>query len=111
MESYGNLELKEVIKTKGDYQLGKSYDSRGKVFYTIKNTKGKECNHAHLKKYNIACSVLSWVFQKKVPKNKYYIESCLRLTIDKHYRERLLNDKQKEKYVNINKGAVRTAFR
>ncbi|NMB14481.1 MAG: hypothetical protein GX985_04405 [Gallicola sp.] len=101
------LELKEIIKTKGDYQLGKSYDAKGRVFYTIKNIRGNEKHHAHLKKYSIACSVLSWVYNKKIPKNEYYIKSCLRLTIDKTYAERLLNHEKKEKYVNINKGVFR----
>lgn len=98
------LELNEIIKTKGQYQLGKSYDSKGRVFYTIKNVKGGKEHHAHLKKYSIACSVLNWVYNKKIPKNEYYVKSCLRLTNDKIYKERLLNHEKKERYVNINKG-------
>lgn len=98
------MELKEVIKTKGNYQLGKSYDDRGRLFYTIKNINGKDEHHAHFKKYSIACSVLSWVYNKKIPKNEYYVRSCLRLTVDKTYKERLENNKKKEKYININKG-------
>lgn len=101
------LELNEVIKEKGSYQLGKCYGNRGRVFYTIKNSKGDESNHAHFNKYSIACSVLDWVYNKKIPKSKYYANSCFRLTTDKIYKERLENHKYKKTYINVNKG-VRT---
>lgn len=98
-------EIVEIVKNYEEIAVGVCYNRRGKKYYTVINLKGKEENHTHFNNYNIACMVAGCVNNKKIPYRRSLLSHCLRLSTDKDYTERLRNNKVKEKYVNINKGA------
>lgn len=94
----------QIIKTIENIVVGVCYKRRGKKYYTVVNVEGEEENHAHFNSYSTACMVARYVNEKKIPKKKSLLIACKRLTTNEIYKERLENNKGKEKYININKG-------
>lgn len=93
---------KEYIVIEDDYRTGE---------HIIINTKGDYENHGHVKYLNTCKRLIHWIGKDIVPNSSYLRESALRLSLDKKYkakiRHKIEKDKQKPKYVNINKGVRR----
>lgn len=83
-------------------------DSRG---YVVINENGRYKNHAHLKKYSTCELLIKLIKRKIVPKSSYLRISCLRLTLDGAYKDKIMlkqaKDREKLAYFNVNKGASR----
>ena len=80
-------------------------DSRG---FVLINTEGERENHAHLKKQSTCHLLIRLIGKKIVPRSEYLRGSCLRLTTDEDYRNKILQkcekDREKPVYFNANKG-------
>lgn len=80
-------------------------DSRG---FVVINEAGAHENHAHLKKYSTCELLVRLIKRKIVPKSSYLRISCLRLTLDDRYRNKIMlkqaKDREKLAYFNANKG-------
>ena len=79
-------------------------------YFTIVNKNGKYKNHCHVKKESTAHMLVRLMKKKRVPKSDYLRESIKRTTLDEKYIEKIdikiEKDKQKQKYVNVNKGGT-----
>lgn len=77
-------------------------------YFTVINLKGEHENHAHVKRKSTAELLCKLIKRKQVPKSNYLRASAKRTTLDKEYIEKINNkmkkDKNKQKYININKG-------
>ena len=77
-------------------------------YFTVINLKGEHENHAHVKRKSTAKLLCKLIKRKQVPKSNYLRVSAKRITLDKKYIEKIDNkiekDKNKQKYININKG-------
>lgn len=77
-------------------------------YYTIINTKGGYENHCHTYTENTAKMLCRLIKNKRVPKSKRLRKSAKRVTLDEKYQNeidiKIEKDRQKPKYVNINKG-------
>lgn len=93
---------KEFIVIEDDYRAGE---------HIIINTKGVYENHGHVKYLNTCKRLIYWMEHRIVPNSSYLRESALRLSLDKKYKDKIRHkiekDKQKPKYININKGVRR----
>lgn len=78
-------------------------------YCVVSNMQGDYNNHTHIKKYKTAELLIKLVRAKRVPKSDYLRESAKRITLDEVYRQAIeykeAKDKQKQHYININKGA------
>ena len=76
--------------------------------YIVINTKGSYEHHTHLKNYHTCELLIKLVCKKIVPNTPYMRSSAKRISRDKKYIQKIDNkirkDKNKTKYVNINKG-------
>lgn len=90
----------ENLKKIGNINVGVCYNKKGKKYYTVTNTKGEYENHAHFNNYQTALSVAKCVNEKKLPNKKCLFESCIRISTNKNYIERLRNHKMKDRYYN-----------
>lgn len=92
-----------VIDQIGDFKILKT--SQG---YIVKNVKGKYENHGHFKKLDTCYVIIKLINKRQVPRSKYLRGSALRLSLDKKYlskvKRKINKDKNKQRYVNINKG-------
>lgn len=91
----------EFIVIEDDYNNG----------HIIINTKGKYENHGHVKYLNTCTKLLKLMNKGIVPHSDYLRGTVLRISLDDKYiekvKQKISKDKQKPKYININKG-VRT---
>ena len=76
--------------------------------YIVINTKGGYEHHTHLKNYHTCELLIKLVCKKVVPNTPYMRSSGKRISRDKKYIQKIDNkirkDKNKTKYININKG-------
>lgn len=88
-----------------DYKI--LQNSRG---YILINTKGGYENHGYMKKIGTCLLLIKLMEKKQVPYSKYLQEAALRISTDEKYKEKILikqqKDKNKTRYVNVNKGAM-----
>lgn len=79
--------------------------------YVLINRKGSYENHGHFKKYSTCLKLIQIMKKNTVPFSHYLRTSALRISTDKKYIEKIQvkieKDKQKEHYININKGVQR----
>jgi len=79
-------------------------DSRG---YILINTDGEYKNHAHSKKQSTCEMLIRLIVKRIVPKSSYLRNSCLRLTLDDDYKDKIerkqVKDRQKPAYFYIKK--------
>lgn len=77
--------------------------------YVLINRHGEYENHGHFKKYNTCLKLIQIMKKNIVPFNDYLRTSVLRISTDEKYIEKVKikmeKDKEKEHYININKGA------
>jgi hypothetical protein len=88
---------------------------RFKRYYLIANTQGSYSNHTHIKvrsrtgekEYKVCKTLVGLIENKRIPKSNYLLQSAIRLTLDEEYKEQLLEVQQrrKQRYFNVNKGA------
>ena len=92
-----------VVHKESIYEVKK--DNKG---YVLINTIGKYENHGHLKNLKACKKIIKLMIKNLVPYNNYWRGTVLRVSIDKSYlekvRHKIEKDKQKEMYININKG-------
>lgn len=76
--------------------------------YIVVNIKGKYENHAHLDSEGVCELLVKLVCKQIVPNKPYLRNSAKRITRSKRYIQKIDNkinkDKNRQKYVNINKG-------
>lgn len=88
----------EFIVIEDDYRPG----------HIIINTLGSYRNHGHVKHLGTCKKLLKLMDKKIVPDSEYLRETVLRISLDEDYKAKVLHkmekDKQKPKYVNVNKG-------
>ena len=77
--------------------------------YIIYNRFGKfDDHHTHIYKLDTCVSLIDMIYRNRVPERSYLRISCLRICMDKKYlsmvKNKIEKDKQKQKYININKG-------
>lgn len=99
--------MARAVYTKYEYTVIKS--KRGHV---IINTKGIfEENHAHVKHLSTCKKLLNLMDRKIVPDSDYLRGTTLRISLNDKYkdrvRDRMLKNKKKTHYININKGVKR----
>ena len=83
----------------GDYLI---FESEGG--FTVRN-KTAPTKHAHLKTFAMCKKLIELVDKKIVPDRKWFRMSAYRITTDRHYQDRLMNEKPpKQPYVNPQKG-------
>lgn len=79
--------------------------------HIIINTKGEYDNHAHVKRLTTCKKVLNMIERHIVPDSTYLRGTALRLSLDEKYIDKINikieKDKQKQGYININKGIGR----
>ena len=92
---------KEYIVIEDDYRPG----------HIIINTKGKYKNHGHVKFLGTCKKLLKMMDRNIVPNSSYLRGTVLRISLDEKYKAKVQHkidkDKQKPKYININKGIKR----
>lgn len=92
----------EYIVIENDYKPG---------HHIVINTQGKYENHGHIKYLGTCKKLLNMMDRKIIPDNDYLRGTVLRISLDKDYKDKVLNkiekDKQKPHYININKGVRR----
>ena len=76
--------------------------------YVLINLKGVQKNHGHLKKLDTCMMLIKLMKNKIVPRSKYLQESVLRISTDEAYKQKVLNNQEKnnnkQSYYNVNKG-------
>lgn len=101
----------KVLYRRANYIIVEDLKSPGN--YVVVNTrgqrvKGKNINHGHIKRYKTCKNLIGWMIKGVVPKSPYLREAALRISLDRKYHNKILHkiekDRQKPKYVNINKG-------
>ena len=90
---------------------------RYKRYYLVANTDGEYSNHTHIpvrsrtgeREYNVCKHLIFLIENKRIPRSSYLLSSAIRLTLDEEYKNQLLEvqDRRKQKYINVNKGGVR----
>ena len=65
-----------------------------------------EYGHSHFKNKSAAAKCRCLINKGILPNQPYFVESCKRLLSEKEF-QRLENKKEKEHYININKGVRR----
>lgn len=98
--------MAKIVYVKDEYVIRETNDG-----YILINTRGEYENHGHIKKLNTAKSII-WLMKKKtVPRSDYLRGTVLRVSLDRDYKQKVLNKIQKDKekgfYININKGIKR----
>lgn len=78
-------------------------------YYTVINVGSEEYEkHGHFIKRRTAENIIRMITRKIIPKSCFLRESVIRLSTDEKYIETVSNkiekDKQKPKFININKG-------
>lgn len=72
---------------------------------------GRYENHGHVKKAKTAKMLIRLMKENKVPNSNYLRETVLRVSLDNKYKTKVKNkmakDRDKQKYININKGIIR----
>lgn len=89
---------KEFIVIEDDYKDG----------HIIINTLGKYENHGHLKRLKTAKLVIKLMKNQIIPDSDYLKGTILRISLNEKYKDRIRNkmlkNKEKTHYININKG-------
>lgn len=77
--------------------------------YILCNNYGEYRNHGHLKKFKTCMLLIRLMENNTVPDSSYLRESVLRISVDKKYLAKVnaKMNKEKKKYININKGIKR----
>lgn len=79
--------------------------------HVLINMNGRYENHGHVKKAKTAKMLIRLMKENKVPNSNYLRETVLRVSLDNKYKTKVKNkmakDRDKQKYININKGIVR----
>ncbi len=92
-----------VIDQVGDYKILKA--SRD---YIVKNVRGDYSNHGHFKRLKTCYLIVDLIRKRQVPRGRYLRGTAIRISTDKNYvnkvKHKIQKDKDKQKYININKG-------
>ena len=95
--------MSKVVYKDKDYKIVKCYSD-----YVLINRHGSYKNHGHFKSDKACKKLISLMKKKVVPYSKYFQGSVLRISLDKKYKDRVRRkqekNKNKQKYININKG-------
>ncbi len=73
--------------------------------YILINKHGKYSNHGHFKKADTCHLMIKLIKRMEVPKSKYLQDAALRISINEDYKNKILKKRDKQFYININKGA------
>ena len=80
--------------------------------YVLINLQGEYENHGHFKSIGICFKLIQMIEEGIVPNSNFLREGAIRISIDNEYTNRvktkLEKDKNKPKYININKGLPAT---
>lgn len=72
---------------------------------------GKYEHHGHVKYLGTCKKLIKMMNKKIIPDSNYLRGTVLRISLDKDYKDRIINkiekDKQKPKFIKINKGLVK----
>lgn len=93
------LMAKTIYKDE-DFQILDTHDD-----YVLKNLHGKHENHGHFKKADTCHLMIKLIRRMEVPKSKYLQDAALRISINEDYKSKILKKRDKQFYININKGA------
>jgi hypothetical protein len=92
-----------VIFADDDYKI-----LQRKGDFVLVNRHGDYENHGHFRKKKTCFLLMRLMREKKVPFSKYLQGSVLRISLDEDYKSkvkrRINKMKNKQKYININKG-------
>lgn len=77
--------------------------------FILRNNLGEYENHGHFKKFSTCMLLIRLMENDIVPESNYLRKAVLRISIDDKYLEKvqIKMNKQKKKYININKGIIR----
>lgn len=79
--------------------------------HVLINMNGKYENHGHIKKAKTAKMLIRLMKKKRVPNSQYLRGTVLRVSLDDTYKSKVLHkiekDKNRQYYININKGIKR----
>ena len=92
-----------VVDQVGDYKILRASRS-----YIVKNVKGEHSNHGHFKRLKTCYLIIKLMQKRQVPRSKYLRGAAIRISTDKDYvnkvKRKIEKDKDKQKYINVNKG-------
>lgn len=73
-------------------ETGTRFSGKYNNKYRVQNTYGTEDNHTHLHSLDKCKEVIAMVKHNKLPRTskKYIIRSCYRLSIDDHYKDKVI---------------------
>jgi hypothetical protein len=72
--------------------------------YVLVNKRGTKENHGHFKKPDTCHLMIKLIRKMEVPKSKYLQDAALRISINEDYKNKIFKKRDKQHYVNINKG-------
>lgn len=88
-----------VIYQDKDFKIISTYRN-----YVLVNKKGEKENHGHFKKADTCHLMIRLIRKMTVPKSKYLQDAALRISINEDYKNKIFKKRDKQHYVNINKG-------
>lgn len=72
--------------------------------YVLRNRRGKYKHHGHFRKLSTCYLMIKLIRKMEVPKSKYLQDAALRISINEDYKNKIFKKRDKQHYVNINKG-------
>ena len=89
-----------MIYNDGEFKIIESYGC-----YVLSNLKGEHENHGHFKKADTCHLMIKLIRKMEVPKSKYLQDAALRISINEDYKNKILKKRDKQHFINVNKGA------
>lgn len=96
-----------IVYQRGDYIVKEI--SKGYYLYNRKRLSADE--HTHIKTQKTCEDLIDMIYRSKIPDSNYLRRSVLRICRDKKFlrmvEHKMEKDRQKPKFVRINKGVIR----